>query len=294
MNRALVVVAKEPEAGKTKTRLSPPLSGQQAAGLYRCFLLDTLELMQRIDRVQPIIAYTPDEARSFFQRFAPPGFDFVPQVGSNLGERLDNVLTHCLQDGYSQAVVTDSDSPTLPVDYVQQAFDKLDDPAIDVVLGPCDDGGYYLIGLKSPCPALFREVAMSTPSVVADTLDIARQLKLQVASLPIWYDIDTHKDLVRLSADLTSLPEHQARHTRAFLADATQSASVSGDLYAPPRHPAFACGVRCAHRTTVRLLQAAQACARVPDVAQSRAAEIRRAAVDHIGQPLGAQNIGDP
>ena len=113
MDRALIVMAKEPMAGRTKTRLSPPLSGQEAADLYRCFLLDTLDLMQQVTSAQPIIAYAPDIAAPFFRHMAPPGFDFVPQVGADLGERLDNVLRHCLQAGYRQAVVTDSDSPTL-------------------------------------------------------------------------------------------------------------------------------------------------------------------------------------
>ena len=220
MDRALIVMAKEPMAGKTKTRLSPPLSGQEAAELYRCFLLDTLELMQRVELAQPIIAYAPDEARPFFRRFAPPGFGFVPQVGADLGERLDNVLTYCLQNGYGQAVVTDSDSPTLPVDHLWRAFQMLDDPAVDVVLGPCDDGGYYLIGLKSPCSILFRGVAMSTPTVVTDTLARAREQGLRVASLPGWYDVDTYQDLARLDQELSALPADQARHTRAFLSHA--------------------------------------------------------------------------
>lgn len=220
MYRALTVVAKEPLAGRTKTRLSPPLSGQQAADLYRCFLLDTLELMKRVESVQPIIAYLPPEAEPFFRCFAPPGFDFIPQMGASLGERLDNVLTHCLRTGYHQAVVMDSDSPTLPVTYLRQAFKELDDPRVDLVLGPCDDGGYYLIGLKSPCSALFQGVVMSTSTVVAETMQRARQQKLRVAYLPRWYDVDTSEDLKRLTEELHSQPDHPAKHTRAFLSDA--------------------------------------------------------------------------
>ena len=82
MDRALMVMAKEPLVGRTKTRLSPPLSGQEAAELYRRFLLDTLGLMKRVGSVQPIIAYLPHDAEPFFRRIAPPGFGFVPQVGS--------------------------------------------------------------------------------------------------------------------------------------------------------------------------------------------------------------------
>ncbi len=217
MPRALLVMAKKPSVGRTKTRLSPPLSGQEATELYRCFLLDTLALMKLVEDVQPIIAYFPPEAEPFFRRFAPPGFDFVPQVGADLGERLDNVLTHCLEKGYRQAVVMDSDSPTLPVAYLRQAFRELDDPGVEVVLGPCDDGGYYLIGLKSPCPALFRGMVMSTSTVMTETLERARQQGLRVACLPGWYDVDTSDDLERLIEELRSRPDQRAQHTRAFL-----------------------------------------------------------------------------
>jgi rSAM/selenodomain-associated transferase 1 len=220
VRRALMVMAKEPLVGRTETRLSPPLSGQQATDLYRCLLLDTLELMTRVEGVQPIIAYLPSDAEPFFRRFAPPGFDFVPQLGDDLGERLDNVLTRCLQMGCHQAVVMDSDSPTLPVAYLKQAFRQLDDPTVDVVLGPSDDGGYYLIGLKSPCPALFRGIVMSTPTVMEETLGRAQEQGLRVACLPRWYDVDTSEELERLIEEPRSRPDHLAPHTRAFLSGA--------------------------------------------------------------------------
>jgi rSAM/selenodomain-associated transferase 1 len=219
VDRALIVVAKEPQAGKTKTRLSPPLSGQQAAELYRCFLLDTLELMLRVEIAQPILAYTPDEAEPFFRRFAPPGFAFTPQVGAGLGERLEQVLAQYLCNGYGQAVVMDSDSPSLPLSVLAQAFQELENPDVDVVLGPCEDGGYYLIGLKVPCPALFQEITWSTSAVTAETLQRAAEHNLRVARLPEWYDIDVYEDLKRLAEQLCSLPEDQARHTRAILAN---------------------------------------------------------------------------
>jgi rSAM/selenodomain-associated transferase 1 len=212
-------MAKEPIVGKTKTRLSPPLSGQEATELYHCFLLDTLELMGEMGSVQPIIAYLPEEAESFFRGIAMPGFELVPQVGDELGERLDNALSQCLRSGYRQAVVMDSDSPTLPATYLRQAFQELDDAAVDVVLGPCDDGGYYLIGLKSPCPVLFRGIVMSTSTVMAETVERARQEGLRVACLPGWYDVDTSADLERLIVELRSHPHPSARHTRAFLSD---------------------------------------------------------------------------
>ena len=214
--RALIVVARKPVAGESKTRLSPPLNPEQAVELYRCFLLDTFDLMRRVDHVQPVIAYTPDDAAAYFSSIAPAGFDLVPQVGKDLSQRLHNVLSDVLGQGYQQAVVMNSDSPTLPASYVNQAFAALDDPALDVVLGPSDDGGYYLIGLKRPCQALF-DVAMSTSMVLADTLARARQQGLRVTCTPSWYDVDTQADLARLVAEISSLPPQIAWRTQQMM-----------------------------------------------------------------------------
>jgi rSAM/selenodomain-associated transferase 1 len=218
MNRALITVSKKPEPGRTKTRLSPPLDGEQAAALYHSFLLDTLDLMQQVKIAQPILAYTPDEAEPFFQDLVPERFELVPQVGADLGARLHNVLSHCLQAGYDQAVVMDGDSPTLPVEVLRRAFRALEDPQVDVVFGPCEDGGYYLIGLKQPNAALFQEIPMSTPRVAEVTLQRAQEQGLRVALLPRWYDVDYYADLERLHTELLTLPDECARHTRAFLA----------------------------------------------------------------------------
>jgi rSAM/selenodomain-associated transferase 1 len=220
MNRALITVSKKPEPGRTKTRLCPPLSGKQAAALYHSFLLDTLELMRQVEATQPILAYTPDEAEPFFRELVPDGFELTPQVGPDLGARLHAVLSGCVQNGYRQVAVMDGDSPTLPVEILRQAFDALDDPGIDVVFGPCEDGGYYLIGLKQPNAALFLDIPMSTPRVAEVTLRRAQKEGLRVFLLPRWYDVDVYADLQRLNEELRSLPQDRARHTRAFLAEA--------------------------------------------------------------------------
>jgi hypothetical protein len=213
MRRALLVIAKRPAAGQTKTRLCPPLSGVEAANLYECMLRDTLETARTVPGVELLIAYAPTTEAAYFRQLAP-GFELVPQIGNDLGERLDNVLTHCLTNGYQQAVIMDSDSPTLPAANLMCAFQALDDA--DVVLGPCDDGGYYLIGLTQPRPRLLREVAMSTAHVLEDTLALARQDALRVGLLPAWYDVDTVSELTRLQTELHALPNGQAQHTRAF------------------------------------------------------------------------------
>ena len=217
MHRSLLVVAKRPAAGQTKTRLCPPLTEAAAVALYECFLQDTLDVMRAVPGVERGIAYLPETAIDYFRALAPD-MALTPQRGADLGERLDHLLSDALAAGAGQVVVMDSDSPTLLAGFVAEAFARLDGPD-DVVLGPCDDGGYYLIGLKRPQPRLLREVQMSTPFVVRDTLALAEELGLRTALLPTWYDVDTAAELERLRAELAKRSEEVARHTRAFLID---------------------------------------------------------------------------
>jgi rSAM/selenodomain-associated transferase 1 len=215
-HNALLVVAKQPAAGQTKTRLCPPLDGATAAALYECFLRDTLAVMREVAGVQRTIAFLPEDAAGYFRDLAPD-MALTAQRGADLGERLANLLGDALAAGAGQAVVMDSDSPSLPPAYVAQAFAALDGPA-DVVLGPCDDGGYYLIGLKQPQPRLLREVPMSTPTVVKDTLTLAAELGLRTALLPPWYDVDTVAELAQLQRELLAAPPEQCPATRRMLA----------------------------------------------------------------------------
>ena len=212
-SNALIVVAKRPAPGKTKTRLSPPLTPELASALYESFLFDTLDQMRQVIDAHHVIAYLDE--RDYFQRIAPD-FELAPQNGHDLGERLDHALTSCLSRGYERAVIMDSDSPTLPPAYLSEAFNALADGA-DVVLGPCDDGGYYLIGIKKPRPRLLREVQMSTPTVTADTIALAEQEGLCVNLLPIWYDVDDAASLIRLMKEVESLKSQATVHTRRFL-----------------------------------------------------------------------------
>lgn len=211
---ALLVVARRPIAGQTKTRLCPPLDDATAASLYLCFLRDVIGIMRAVPDVRRQIVYVPDDAAGYFQALAPD-MALSVQRGADLAERLDQLLTAALGAGARQAVVMSSDSPSLPAAYVAMAFALL--ATHDVVLGPCDDGGYYLIGLKAPQPRLFREVTMSTPTVLRDTLAVAAALGLRAALLPPWYDIDTVADLERLRAELRAAPAAIAPHTRGFL-----------------------------------------------------------------------------
>jgi rSAM/selenodomain-associated transferase 1 len=213
---ALIVVAKQPAPGKTKTRLSPPLSPKQASQLYECFLNDTLDLIRRVDQVQPVIAFLPTGAEAYFQQLAPD-FELIQQNGPDLGVRLDNAISACLYQGYQHVVIMNSDGPTLPLNYLTRAFAALED-GNDVVLGPCDDGGYYLIGTKQPIPRLLRGVQMSTPTVAADTIALAVEANLRLHLLPIWYDVDDAASLTRLAKEVENVDRRVAANTRRFLA----------------------------------------------------------------------------
>jgi uncharacterized protein len=213
---SLLVVAKQPLPGQTKTRLCPPLSYAQAADLYECFLRDTLQVMRQVHDVHCVISFLPESAKDYFQNLAPD-MELTCQHGNSLGERLDHLLTEALLSGSQRAVVMDSDSPTLPAEYISHAFDQLSEA--DVVIGPTRDGGYYLIGMKQPQSHLLRDVQMSTPRVLADTLDLAKSTGLAVSFLPTWYDVDTIDDLYQLDEEISRLSKNGgAAATRDWLA----------------------------------------------------------------------------
>ncbi len=181
--RALLIMAKEPRPGTTKTRLCPPLSAEEAAELYRCLLLDTVQAVRAAAAAadipfSPFIAFHPREARELFQEMAPD-FQLVRQRGEGLAGRLEGVLAAAQAMGYDEVLAVNSDSPSLPAAYLETAFRRLGEESVDVVFGPSDDGGYYLIGWKRPYPRLLREVTMSTSHVLADTLAIARQEQIK-------------------------------------------------------------------------------------------------------------------
>ena len=215
MRIVVSIMAKAPRAGEVKTRLCPPLSTEEAAELYRCFLLDKIEQVRTLKEASPAIAYTPAEGRMVFEELAP-GFALVPQRGADLGTRLANSFDHLFAKGYAAALAIDSDTPTLPTGFLQQALDFIATPQIDVVLGPTEDGGYYLIGLRTLHLELFEEIAWSTAQVLPETIRRAEAKGLKTACLPPWFDIDTPDDLERLKASLVKTGEKAPRHTRRF------------------------------------------------------------------------------
>ena len=215
-NTAVAIMAKAPWPGQAKTRLCPPLSFEAAAQLYRAFLLDKIGQVGGLP-AGPAISYAPAEAKAVFESLAPSHFSLIQQQGRDLGARLLSTFEQLFNLGYELALAIDSDTPTLPTAYLERALDLLTNTGIDVVLGPSEDGGYYLIGLRRPYRELFEGIAWSTSHVLSQTLQRSQEQRLQVACLDPWYDVDTPDDLHRLRRSLDQINAGQAQHTRRFL-----------------------------------------------------------------------------
>ncbi len=212
---AVVIMAKMPCPGQVKTRLCPPLTPWQAASLYRAFLFDKIAQVRTLTAARLAIAYTPASGEDFFRDLAPD-FTLIPQQGTDLGERLKHSLEYFLNLGDTGVMAIDSDTPTLPTHYLQQAIDLLTKPAVDVVIGPSDDGGYYLIGIRALHRALFVDMPWSTSVVLPETVRRAQALGLNIAWLPEWFDVDTPEDLARLRTTLSQTVGEAPRQTRQF------------------------------------------------------------------------------
>jgi len=218
MNRAdicaMAVMAKAPRPNHAKTRLVPPLTPHQAAALSACFLRDMTENIREAGRSVPLagyVAYAPAGTEALFDDMLAPGTGLVLADGSiptpagidGFGRSLFHAAASLLGRGYGAVCLVNSDSPTLPTAYLQHAAAALAQPGEQMVLGVSEDGGYYLIGLKAPHAALFRDIAWSTDQVAAETLARAAMSGLDVVALPMWFDVDDAASLARLTEELS-------------------------------------------------------------------------------------------
>ena len=152
-----------------------------------------------------------------FKDLTPPHFILLPQHGDDLGARILFTFDQLFQQGYTRVIVIDSDTPTLPTAYLEQALSLIAAHQNDVVLGPTEDGGYYLIGLRQSHRELFERMPWSTSQVFPETRRRSEQSGLTVACTASWYDVDTPADLERLMASLDHIQDGIAQQTRQFL-----------------------------------------------------------------------------
>lgn len=190
--KKLGVFVRVPKPGEVKTRLTPPLSADQACELYRAFLQDLSHRLSKLKKIEMVVFYAGDNPAAL-EGLLPDRCSLIAQSGGTLGERLSNAFGELLATPGTSAAIIGSDSPDLPLSYIKRAFIKLKHK--DVVLGPASDGGYYLIALRSVAGQLFDKIDWGTDTVFHDTLARVADSDLECSMLPLWYDVDSADSL---------------------------------------------------------------------------------------------------
>ena len=218
---ALVVIAKAPAAGRSKTRLCPPCTPEQAAQLAEAALTDTLAAVAATPARRRLLALDGEP-----DRWLRPGFELHAQRGHGLGERLSDALVAA----GGPALVVGMDTPQLTPAVLTTAARRLLEPGVDAVLGPALDGGYWTIGLRRPDPRVFDDVPMSSTSTGRVQLARLESLGLRTVRLPALRDVDTIED----AADVAG----RAPQTRFATAFRCLSALHAADHEQPVAEPA--------------------------------------------------------
>ena len=220
---ALAIMTKAPRAGQVKTRLVPPLTPAEAAELNAAFLRDLSISIVRACKMAPahaVAVYSPIGSEEAYQDILPSEFSILPQRGQSFGERLIFAAEDLFAVGFDSVCLINSDSPTVPAQNFAEAALELAEPADRIILGPADDGGYYLIGLKKMRRRLFEEIEWSTERVYEQTKQRTTELGLRLHELARGLDVDDRATLLRLRDELMASKSTAdvAPHTREFLA----------------------------------------------------------------------------
>jgi uncharacterized protein len=251
----IAFMAKASAPGRTKTRLVPPLTFDEAAELNTAFLQDVAEnllLASRHVAIGGYAAYGPPGSEGFFRAILPESIGLFGAWLPNFGDCLFHTIREILLRGHNSAVVLNSDSPTLPLAFLIETAEALAQPGDRAVLGPSTDGGYYLLGLKTAHRRMFEDIAWSTERVAAQTLERAREINLEIHMLPAWYDVDDIDGLRRLHGEVCGPDLENRRRDGAVPHRAERSAILMRKL---ARDHDFV-------RSSARILQAEEAGAR--------------------------------
>ncbi|MGV7221908.1 MAG: TIGR04282 family arsenosugar biosynthesis glycosyltransferase [Nitrospinales bacterium] len=202
--KALVLFARDPVLGRVKTRLQSMFDEATVLDLYTCFLQDSIDKICALKGVELFIGAYPDASSKYFDNISEQNkITIFPQEGEDLGQRMKNAFLKLQQDGFQKVVIIGSDSPNLPLSYIEAAFDS----DKEVVIGPSTDGGYYLIGMNRRVTDVFSEISWGTADVLPQTTDRLIEKGAELKLLPLWYDIDHPEDLKFLKTHL-ELMEH--------------------------------------------------------------------------------------
>ncbi|MBW4574440.1 MAG: TIGR04282 family arsenosugar biosynthesis glycosyltransferase [Aphanothece sp. CMT-3BRIN-NPC111] len=194
-NECLIVFSRYPEPGKTKTRLIPLLGDVGAALLQRQMTEHTLAQVKEFQSQHPISVevHFAGGGLRLMQDWLGTGIVYRRQGEGGLGDRMTSAFNTAFTNKNSGVVIIGTDCPGLNAQLMKQAFAALSE--YDVVLGPAQDGGYYLVGLRRLIGELFIGISWGTSEVLQQTVDVAKQLNLAIAYLPILADVDRPEDL---------------------------------------------------------------------------------------------------
>ncbi|HJN09953.1 MAG: TIGR04282 family arsenosugar biosynthesis glycosyltransferase [Pirellulaceae bacterium] len=199
--------------GTVKTRLARSIGDDKASQLYHHFVITLLARFQELgDR--RVLAYSPIERRAEFAAVTPEAWELIPQSPGDLGRRMNRFFDSHLVGHEDRVVLIGTDSPTMPAQYIDDAFAVLQ--THPVVLGPSRDGGYYLVGAAGQVPPIFAEIDWSTPSVWQQTVDRLSSAGCRFAELPLWSDVDDLADLTRIADELTQLTQADPTWTSLY------------------------------------------------------------------------------
>jgi hypothetical protein len=200
----LGIFVKHPIAGQVKTRLAAELGGERAAEIYAAFVADIVTRFSETAD-ERTLCFAPDTAlaREYFETLASGKYRLCPQPTGDLGVRMHSFIEQHIDCDDDGVVVIGSDSPTLPREHVERAFDEL--TRADCVLGPATDGGYYLIGMRGRVWPIFSKIEWSGCRVLEQTVKLIAEVGPKLALLPVWYDVDTPADLEVLAGHLGAL-----------------------------------------------------------------------------------------
>lgn len=232
MKTAIGVMARAPLPGRCKARLLAAHDAEWVAGLYAAMLRDTLDGLQSlaaddhvvfVGPVPPVPGEEADHdvltklAFDVLARHVPTPWELVAQKGEDHGARMEHALGTLFERGATYALLSVSDAPSFPTEPLAEAFaDDTLATARDVLLGPSEDGGYYVIGMSRMEPRLVRDMPWGTPAMIDTTRLRCRELGLTVRELPKWYDVDEPSDVMKLLDEVRKHPERAPR-TAQFL-----------------------------------------------------------------------------
>ena len=197
-DNAVILFARDPILGQVKTRLSSSFNDETILRLYTCFVEDSLEKIRQVDNADCFVGISPSNISGFFNGIEDSDTRLFIQQGKDLGDKMRQAFVDRFSDGYKKVVIIGSDSPSLPVSYINQALnsDK------DLMLGPSTDGGYYLIAMTGKVSEVFDGIAWGTEQVLDETLNRVKKVGVSLELLPVWYDVDFPEDLKFLKTHL--------------------------------------------------------------------------------------------